>query len=227
VLSALAFATALILQRLLDLDETANSGEVRLRSILAAYRPVFQHRTTLTLIVAACVENIGVNAMWTYYGAFYVQRYGFSTAQVGLVSLAAGLGVLVGQTAAGGRLGGRPWLLFIAGCTGSGSLIGLSLMLPLPAFAAITLMAAGWLMHGMVMLSTVVLLVDRLPAGRAMTLTLNGSAMSFGMALGAGLGGLVLAGAGYFALGVCTVALPLASAVLASICPLEPGRASG
>jgi predicted MFS family arabinose efflux permease len=82
VLSALAFATALILQRMLDLDGTANSGEVRLRSILAAYRPIFQHRTTLALIVADCVENIGVNAMWTYYGAFYVQRYGFSTAQV-------------------------------------------------------------------------------------------------------------------------------------------------
>jgi predicted MFS family arabinose efflux permease len=88
-------------------------------------------------------------------------------------------------------------------------------------------MAAGWLMHGMVMVSTVVLLVDQSPAGRAVSLTINGSAMSFGMALGAGLGGLVLAGAGYFALGVCTVALPLASAVLASICPLEPGRASG
>jgi predicted MFS family arabinose efflux permease len=85
-------------------------------------------------------------------------------------------------------------------------------------------MAWGWLMHGMVMVSTVVLIVDRLPAGRAVMLTLNGSAMSFGMALGAALGGLVLANAGYFALGVCTVALPLASAVLASICPLEPGR---
>jgi MFS transporter, DHA1 family, inner membrane transport protein len=157
---------------------------------LAPYRPVFQHRTTLTLIVAACVENIGVNAMWTYYGAFYVQHYGFSTAQVGLVSLAAGLGVVVGQTAAGGRLGGRPRLLFIAGCAGSGSLIGLLLMLSLPAIVAITLMAAGWLMHGMVMVSTVVLLVARSPAGRALTLTLNGAAMSFGMALGAGLGGL-------------------------------------
>jgi predicted MFS family arabinose efflux permease len=69
----------------------------------------------------------------------------------------------------------------------------------------------------MVMVSTVVLLVGRSPAGRAMTLTLNGSAMSLGMALGAGLGGLVLAGAGYLALGVCTLALPLASVALVSI----------
>jgi predicted MFS family arabinose efflux permease len=126
VVSALALGTALTLRGILGPDEVARSGEVRLRSMVAAYRPVFQHPTTLTLIVAACVENIGVNAMWTYYGAFYVQHYGFSTAQVGLVSLAAGLGVLIGQTAAGGRLGARPWLLFIAGCAGSGSLIGMS-----------------------------------------------------------------------------------------------------
>ena len=49
VVSALALGTALILQRMLDLDETASSGEVRLRSILVAYRPVFQasrHRRT-------------------------------------------------------------------------------------------------------------------------------------------------------------------------------------
>lgn len=225
--SVLALGTALALRRILGPDDTASSGEVRLRSILAAYRPVFRHRTTLTLIIAACVENIGVNAMWTYYGAFYVQRYGFSTAQVGLVSLAAGLGVLVGQTAAGGRVGGHPWLLFIVGCVGSGSLIGLSLMLALPAIAAVTLMGAGWLMHGMVMVSTVVLLVDCSPAGRAVTLTLNGSTMSLGMAVGAGLGGLVLAGTGYFALGICTLALPFASAVSVWVFRLMPERKPG
>jgi predicted MFS family arabinose efflux permease len=224
VLAGLAFATALILQSILRREGIAGSGEVRLTSVLAAYRPVLRHRPTLTLIVAACVENAGVNAMWTYYGAFYVQHYAFSTEQVGWVSLAAGLGVLVGQTAAGGWLGRRPELLFTVGCTGSGSLVGLSLMLALPAPAAMALMAAGWLMHGLVMVSTIVLLVVRSPAGRATTLTLYGSAMSFGMALGAGLGGIALAGAGYFALGACTVALPLVSVVLVSIGRLGPAR---
>jgi predicted MFS family arabinose efflux permease len=225
-LSGLALGTAFILLWMLHPDRARNSEEVRLKSMLAAYRPLLRHSRSMILILAACVENAGVNAMWTYYGAFYVQHYAFSTGQVGWVSLAAGLGVLVGQTAAGGRLGGRPELLFIAGCVGSGSLIGLSLILPLSAIAALTLMAAGWLMHGMVMVSTVVLLVSCSPAGRATTLTLNGSAMSFGMALGAALGGLVLAGTGYFGLGVCTLALPLTSAVLVWIYRLGPGSTS-
>jgi len=41
-----------------------------------------------------------------------------------------------------------------------------------PRSAAVACMAAGWLMHGLVMVSTVVLLVGQSPAGRATTLTL-------------------------------------------------------
>ncbi len=94
-------------------------------------------------------------------------------------------------------------------------------MLPLPAPVAVALMAAGWLMHGLIMVSTVVLLVGQSPAGRATTLTLYASAMNLGVALGAALGGLALARGGYVALGLCTLALPLVSAVLVWGC--RPG----
>jgi predicted MFS family arabinose efflux permease len=225
VVSGLALATVLRLWRLLSRDKPIDRGQVRLTNILAAYRPLVRHRASLTVIVAACLEHAGVWAMWTYYGAFYVQQHTFTTQQIGWVSLAAGLGVLLGQTAAGGRLGGRPRRLFIIGCIGSGPLIGLSLLLPLPAPAAVALMAAGWLMHGLIMVSTVVLLVGQSPAGRATTLTLYAAAMNLGVALGAALGGLALAQAGYVALGLCTLALPLASAVLVWGDRREPEKA--
>jgi predicted MFS family arabinose efflux permease len=225
VLSGLALATALLLWRVLCRDETTAIRQIRLHSILAAYQPLVRHRSSLTLIVAACLEHAGVWAMWTYYGAFYVQQHAFSTPQVGWVSLAAGLGVLLGQTVAGGRLGSRPRRLFVVGCIGSGPLIGLSLMLPLPAPAAIALMAAGWLMHGLIMVSTVVLLVGQSPTGRATTLTLYAAAMNLGVALGAALGGLALAQAGYVGLGLCTLALPLASAGIVWGCRPGPGQA--
>jgi predicted MFS family arabinose efflux permease len=217
VIATLAVGVAWAVRYVVGPDETVSAGrELRLRGIFAGYRPLLQHRPTMVLLIGACVENIGVNAMWTYYGAFFVQRYGFAADEVGWVSLAAGLGVLIGQTAAGGRLGQHSRLLFITGCIGSGSLIGLSLILSLPAVATITLIAAGWLTHGLVMVATVVLLVDSSPAGRAATLTLNSSAQSFGWAVGAGIGGIVLAVSGYVALGFCTVVLPLASALLVS-----------
>jgi predicted MFS family arabinose efflux permease len=225
LVSGQALATALRLWRLFSRGEASGRGQVRLTSILAAYRPLVRHRTSLTVIVAACLEHAGVWAMWTYYGAFYVQQHALNTQQIGWVSLAAGLGVLLGQTVAGGRLGGRPRRLLLFGCLGSGPLIGLSLLLPLAAHAAVALMAAGWLTHGLVMISTVVLLIGQSPAGRATTLTLYASAMNFGVALGAALGGLALAQAGYVALGLCALALPLVSAVLVWCGHLEPEKA--
>ncbi len=164
------------------------------------------------------------------FGAAVMDRFGarrtitlealFRGSRVGLIGgwLCS---VFLGQMAAGTCLGERPHALFIGGCAGSGSLIGLSVMLELPARAAMALMAGGWLLHGLTMVSAVVLLVGKSPGGRATILTLYGPAMSFGMALGAAFGGLALAMAGYFTLGVCTMALPIASAVLVSISRLS------
>ena len=221
VLSGLTFVIALILSSMLRREEKIGGTQFSLADIASAYRPILRDRSSLILVVAACLENTGVNVMWTYYGAFYVQQHGFGVEQVGWVSLAAGLGVLLGQTAAGTRFGRRPQILFIVGCAGSGSLIGLSVMLAIPASDSITLMIIGWLLHGLVMVTTVVLLVGQSPVGRATTLSFYGSAMSLGMAMGAVLGGLALALAGFFALGVCTLILPIGSVVLLSFRPLR------
>ena len=120
VVSGLALVTALVLWRMLCQDEAPGHGPVRLTRILAAYQPLVRHRTSLTMIVAACLEHAGVWAMWTYYGAFYVQQHAFSTQQVGWVSLAAGLGVLLGQTAAGGRPGASQDASFSSGASAQG-----------------------------------------------------------------------------------------------------------
>jgi predicted MFS family arabinose efflux permease len=79
-------------------------------------------------------------------------------------------------------------------------------------------------MHGTVMVSTVVLLVGHSSAGRATTLTLYGAAMNLGVALGATLGGIALARAGYVALGLCAMALPLVAVVVVWCCCPEPRK---
>jgi predicted MFS family arabinose efflux permease len=171
LVSVLALVVALILLRFMTQEKSTGAARRSLHEILSAYQPVLWDRPSLILILAACSENIGVNTMWTYYGAFYVERHGFNVEEVGWVSLAAGFGVFLGQMAAGTRLGERPYALFIGGCAGSGSLIGLSVMLALPATAVMALMATGWLLHGLTMVSAVVLLVGKSPAGRATILS--------------------------------------------------------
>jgi hypothetical protein len=58
---------------------------------MAAYGPLVQHWTRVLLIAAAGLEQAGTWVMWTYYGAYYVERHAFNTRQVGWVSLAGGL----------------------------------------------------------------------------------------------------------------------------------------
>jgi predicted MFS family arabinose efflux permease len=171
LVSVLALVVALILLRFMTQEKSTGAARRSLHEILSAYQPVLRDRPSLILILAACSENIGVNTMWTYYRAFYVERHGFNVEEVGWVSLAAGFGVFLGRMAAGTRLGERPYALFIGGCAGSGSLIGLSVMLALRATAAMALMATGWLLHGLTMVSAVVLLVGKSPAGRATILS--------------------------------------------------------
>jgi predicted MFS family arabinose efflux permease len=98
------------------------------------------------------------------------------------------------------------------------------LIFPLPALAAIGLMSAGWLMHGLVMVSTVVLLTGGSPAGRATTLTLYGAAMNLGITLGAALGGLALAYTGYVGVGFGILALTLLSALMGTFFCVRHGN---
>jgi predicted MFS family arabinose efflux permease len=58
------------------------------------------------------------------------------------------------------------------------------------------------------------LLAAETPAARATTQTLNGSALSLGLALGAALGGLALSLGGYPAIGLCALGFTLAAAWL-------------
>ena len=89
-MSVLALVLALILLRIMTQEKSTGAARRSLDEILSANQPVLRDRLSLILILAACSENIGVNTMWTYYGAFYVERHGFNVKEVGWVSLAAG-----------------------------------------------------------------------------------------------------------------------------------------
>jgi predicted MFS family arabinose efflux permease len=212
VLAALALVVSSILVRMLPLDEPRAGGATRLRSSLAAYGPLLRHRPSLALILGGWLGNGSFWVIGTYVGAFYVQRHGFSTQEVGWVYLAIGLGALVGQLLAGGRLGSRPGTLVIASRTAFGCLTGASLLLPLPAPVAVALLTLGMVAQGLSNVGAIILLSSGAPTGRATALTVNGSAASLAGALGGGLGGLLLAVGGYLTLGWCVLILALTAA---------------
>ena len=134
-----------------------------------------------------------------------------------ITTLAAGFGLALvfGNMAAGGRLGSLPPRPLVAVSRVVGALaLGAAMLLPLPAWAVIGLHALFAGISGLSMVATTLLLTAESPAGRATTLTLNGSAMSLGLGLGGALGGLLLVFGDYPALGFGALAIGLASAAL-------------
>jgi predicted MFS family arabinose efflux permease len=70
LVSGLALTVGLTLLRIMGREGSPRTADASLHEIFSAYRPVLRDRPSLILIIAACLENTGVNGMWTYYGAF-------------------------------------------------------------------------------------------------------------------------------------------------------------
>ena len=138
----------------------------------------------------------------TYLGAFLVQAYGLSTAEVGWAFTATGVGNFLGSLAMGGPLG-----RFNFGCWRSalqlviGVCLGLTTMLSAPLALVIVLLVVGFVGNGVGIVSQNTLLMGLSPAGRATTTSLNQTCMSLGGAIGSSVGGLLLATGGFPARG--------------------------
>jgi predicted MFS family arabinose efflux permease len=214
---ALLVAATLLLGRLvLPPDPTSVTEPPRVGAMLRSYAPLLGHRPTIGLIGATALGSMGGWTMLTYMGAFFVQRHGFTTQEVGWAYMLTTLGGVVGTFAAGGRLGRLPLRPLLVGSQlGLGLMIVGALTLPVPGAVAIGLITLAFVMAGVGMVATSTLLMEETPAGRATTMVLNRSAISLGTALGSAAGGLLLAASGYGALGLSALLCCWASAGLA------------
>jgi predicted MFS family arabinose efflux permease len=213
-LAATALAVALVLRQVLPPDGPARGARPKLGAVLASYAPLLRHPPSLGIIGGAMIGNAGIWIVVLYLAAYFSEQHGFTTQQTGWAYLATGLALFLGQLAAGGRLGARPRPLVLASHILSGLFLGAAVMLPLPAIAALCLMALGMASHGLNLIGTAIVLSSETPTARVTALTINSSGMSVGAALGGALGGLALAFGGYAALGPCALALALAAAGL-------------
>jgi predicted MFS family arabinose efflux permease len=213
---ALAGLLALVLSaRALPPDAPA-SGPLRLRSVLAAYAPLLRDRPAMGLIASSFLRPAALWMMGTYISAFLVQAHGLSVQTAGLAFTAFGSGLLVGSLAGGGgRIGAlplRPTVVATAPVTGL--VLGSAFLLPVSPAAVMALTFAGFVVNGVGSVALNALLLNEAPAGRATTMSLNGSAQSLGSAVGSSLGGVLLALGGYGAIGVGIMALGAAAAVV-------------
>lgn len=201
-LAVAAFGVGLLILWLLPRDEAMSPSKRGERSVLGAYAPVLGDMPTLGLYGATFFRTVGTWAFLTYLGAFLVDRYALGTAEAGLLFTCTGAGQLLGTVGTGSRFGNvplRPLVVIMSGL--HLLLLAAVMLLPLPIWMVAGLTVSAYVANGIVTVGANTLLVSESPGGRATTMSLNQTCMSFGGAVGSSLGGLLLASGGYPAMG--------------------------
>jgi predicted MFS family arabinose efflux permease len=198
-------------------------GRTASRLSPAAFAPLLADPPSLWLYASSLIRNVGVWALFTYLGAFLVQGYDLSVAEVGWAFTATGVGNFAGSMATGGPLGRIPLrVLAIVAPIVIGGCLGAIAIVPLNLAVVVALLVLGFVGNGVGIVSHNTLLVDGSPAGRATTTSLNQTCMSLGGAIGSSLGGLLLATGGFPAVGTLTLGCNL----VAAACLLPARRSS-
>ncbi|GAA2435497.1 MFS transporter [Streptomyces lavendulocolor] len=178
-----------------DGEKAARPGYLASFTLLGALPGV------VPLLFVAMLRTAAFMGYLAYLAAFYDERFGLAPGPFALVWTLSGTSFFLGNLVAGRLLSAeRPKvsgerLMTLALLVALAALVGVfftrSLLLALPLTA---LVGAG---HATVAACVTTLLVRRCGALRGTALSLNAAGMSFGVFLGAGLGGVGLALGGY------------------------------
>lgn len=151
----------------------------------------------------------------TYVVAFFQTRFGLPTALASAVVLTTGVGILAGSQL-GGRLGDRVGHKVVVGWTivvsGALLLVETSLVADLVLATALNFLIATF--SGARFATNTALLSEQAPTARGTMLALNSSIVSLGIVSGSAIGGLLIDGYGFPALGAMSAAAAFASGLV-------------
>jgi predicted MFS family arabinose efflux permease len=184
--------------------------------IAELYRSIVTNRSALGAIGSSFLGALYWFTWATYIVVFFERAFGLSQGVASTFALTQGLGVLLGSQLGarlGTRIGHRP---VVAGSVLlSGILLLLQTNLTPPLLATALLNVALSAVIGARFASNTTLLTEQVPEARGTLLALSASVTSASIVAGATVGGLIIDGPGFWALGVfCFVAATLAAAVV-------------
>lgn len=211
-----ALGGAWLVRTALPPDVERAAGRWHPTAIMASYRPLLHDRTTLKLLGATALRTACWIGLLTYFGSYLSEELLLSTRQVGLAYMVGGAGYCAGSLAAGSRwLGTLPQrpLTAIANA-GMGLVVGLIVVLPIEALVTVALLSLAAFVGAIGSVGLTALLSEESPGGAATTMALNGAIFNLGAAAGAATGGLLLALAGYDALGLGLPVFAVGAALL-------------
>jgi MFS transporter, DHA1 family, inner membrane transport protein len=216
-----AVAVAWLVVTALPPDQRQSDTPFRARQVIDAYTPLLAHPPVLRLLAITVLRSLWFLGLVTYIGAYLGDERGLSTSEIGFFYMLGGAGSTIGSVAAGTRLmatAPRP-VIAVANVAG-GLLVGLILWSSTEVIVVLLPLATA--LAATIGVEIASLLSVESPAKTGTTMALNASLLNVGSALGAGLGGALLALGGYGAMGV---GLPV-FALLAAILALWPGAST-
>ena len=218
LVGVLSIAAALLLVwKLRPSQVSASESKVR-----ELYRAIFTKRSALGAIASTLLGSLYWFTWATYIVVFFERVFGLSEGLASTIALTLGLGVLVGSQL-GGRLGGRIGHKPIVATSVfvSGALLLTNASLPLAATAVLNFALSAVI--GARFASNTTLLSEQVPEARGTLLALSASLMSLGVVAGATIGGVLIDGPGFWALGAfCFGAAALAATVVLIFVREEP-----
>jgi MFS transporter, DHA1 family, inner membrane transport protein len=182
---------------------------------LRRFRPLLSEPAMTMVVVSSLLGNAGLWACVTYLAVLYQTRLGLGAQEVGWAITAIGLGQLAGSLAAMDRRAGLASRRRLAACrVGIGLLLGLPFIVPVGATVVVVMLFGSGVLIG-VQASITPRLLSRQPSSVTGTVqSLNWLALTAGIALGASLGGVLLAAGDILFVGFGTLGLSWLAAMV-------------
>jgi predicted MFS family arabinose efflux permease len=209
----LAMAVAAMTLAFLALKGAPPAGPLRLRDLVAGYRPLVADMAVIRLLGVTFLRALWFLALATYLGAYAQRELGVSSAQAGSFYLLVGVGATAGNVLAGGRLAklSPRMMIGVANVVG-GLAAGMSLVSP--ATLMVGLLPVAACLAGVAAVGISAQLASTSTGGPGITMVLNASLMNAGGAAGAAVGGALLAAGGYEAMAVGLPVFAVAATLL-------------
>ena len=214
IVGVLSIVAALLLHRFLrPAQVTINESRVR-----ELYRRILTNRSALGAIASSLLGSLYWFTWATYIVVFFQHTFGLAEGLASTFALTQGLGVLVGSQLGGrigARIGHRP---VVAGSVLlSGALLLLQTNLTPPLLATALLNLALSAVIGARFASNTTLLTEQVPEARGTLLALSAAVTSASMVAAATIGGVLIDGYGFWALGVFCMGAALLAAIVVTV----------
>ncbi len=186
-------------------------------SFWLAFRPVLRSRAAVAALAITCLAMLANELLFLIFGTWMESSFGLSVSRLGLAAAVIGLAELLGEIGVGGlvdRLGKRRSVAIGLGLTAAGY-VALALN-SAGLWAALVCLFALFIFFEFMIVATIPLVTELVPAARGTMLALNLASSSLGRATGAliapslwMMGGMLWSGLAAGAITLCALGLLL------------------